>query len=386
MGGTEVANAARTVEYLSAGLANNAQGHWIIQQCDLCSVLYRLNGGDCMDPDVFVSPATDPAPWYDPTEPGSTSFLGVLIIGFTGYDSTATRVVTPRIQGLGGATFSGQRRKPREWRFRAALVSADDSGAEYGLRWLTSVLETTPCADCTTTDLTVRLVCPPGDCSDDSLGEWHSYEVVLTDGPKEVEQFSPRPADYADSLVGWRDCIIVEWVMAAGNPFLYKLGQECLSPEIVGVDAPCNDFCDFFFGPPGSAHVCDITTPMRGVIAPVYTFDTSSGMNEVLLGAFVTAPLGSDPGDPVFEMALTGIPRNSEVVVDCALRTITVLDFATGITQDGQYLIDLSDGRVLQWPQAAACDDITCFTARTAHPCSQGGDTTVQIDTKVREG
>lgn len=216
--GTEVCNSARTIEYLRNGLAQGSQGKWILGSGQMCSVLYRTAPGSSR---TFISPASDPAPWYDTDEPGATSFLGAIMLGIKGYDGTATRAVTGRIVGLGGGTFGGQHRLPRVWQFRAAMISADDSGAEYGLRWLTSVLEASACAECDTCDLSVRLVCPPDDASNDDLGLWTSYEVALTQGPYEVTQFIDQDFD-TDNLAGCRDIVIVEWQMTAGNPFLYK--------------------------------------------------------------------------------------------------------------------------------------------------------------------
>lgn len=360
------------------------QGHWILGDGDLCKILYRLNGGDCVNPPGFVSPAADPAPWYQPTLGESTSFLGMFMLGIQGYDSTIQRTVTPRVQGLGGGTFMQQSRQPRTWKFRAALVSADAAGADYGLRWLTNLLSTTPCGPCDVCDLTIRMFCPPDDCSDDDAGVRTSYDVALVDGPHEVEQFAPRPGSLADTLAGCRDLVVVEWTMAAGNPFLYHAAEPCLAAVTVGGFPACNDFCDFFFGPPGTPHCCTVTPPPIGVIAPIYTFESVSGMNGLLLGAYETCPVGSDEGDPVYELALSGLPANATVEVNCATRTITVS--AINGVFDGQSLIDLSDGRALQWPQAADCDLVTCFCARTAHPCSQGGDTTVAISTQLREG
>src|SRR5947209_6297333 len=99
--GVEISNAARTVAYLRAGLANTLQGHWELGPGGLCSVLYRLNGGTCITPEVFASPAADPAPWYDPLEPGAHDFLGFVLLDIEGYDSTLRRTVVPRIQGFG---------------------------------------------------------------------------------------------------------------------------------------------------------------------------------------------------------------------------------------------------------------------------------------------
>jgi len=307
------------------------------------------------------------------------------MLGIQGYDSTITRTVTPKVQGLGGGTFMQQTRVPRTWKFRAALISADAAGADYGLRWLTNVLSATSCGPCQLCNLSVRMYCPPQDGSDDDAGLRISYDVALVDGPHEVEQFAPRPADLQDSLAGCRDLIVVEWTMAAGNPYLYHAPVAGLAAEIVGTFAPCNDFCDFFFGNPGTPHCTTVTSPAIGVVAPIYTFHSTSGMNGLLLGAYETCPVGGDEGNPVYELALSGIPAACTVEVNCATRAITVTA-GDGSVSDGQSLIDLSDGRALQWPQAADCDAVTCFCARTAHPCSQGGDTTVAIQTQLREG
>lgn len=386
--GVETANAARTLAYMRQGLADTMQGHWVIGVGDLCGVLYRLNGGDCVTPDVFVSPQADPAPWYDANEPGSATFLGVVLLDMDGFDSTLTRVVTNRIQGLGGASFSGQRRNPRTWKFQAALVSADDAGAEYGLRWLTSALKTSECDSCATGDLTVFLACPPEDCADETLGMWTSYDVVLDSGPFETEKWAPKPASLQGVLGGCRDFVVVEWTMTAGNPFLYKPAEVCLEAEILGVETKCSDICDFLFGDPGEPHCCHVNPPAIGTVAPIFTFDSQEGMNSILLQAFSQCPSTTE-GTPELQMEISGVPTLGTVIVDCARRKITIIepDPDTGdlVVSDGQHLLVIGDTGI-QWLESRDCDDIYCFCARTAHPCSQGGDTTVQIETQYREG
>jgi hypothetical protein len=101
--GVEVANVARTLSYLRRGLGNTMQGHWILGGGEVCGVLYRLNGGDCLLPDVFVSPTADPAPWYDPDEPGAATFLGVILTDITGYDSPS------RVRTTSGSEASAAR-------------------------------------------------------------------------------------------------------------------------------------------------------------------------------------------------------------------------------------------------------------------------------------
>lgn len=389
VGGVEVANAARTIEYLRNGLGDTMQGHWILGPGSLCGVLYRENGGSCGTPEVFVSPAADPAPWYDATEPGSASFLGVVLLDLSGYDSTVVRPFQARVGGLGGASFADMRRGPRTWKFRAALISGDDAGAEYGLRWLTNILEASACDTCATTDIAVRLTCPPSDCSDDTQGKWTSYEIALVDGPHLVEQWSPRGQDFQDTMAGCRDFIIAEWTMVAGNPFLYKPEEECLPAEIVGDDVACTDICDFLFGDPGEPHCCTITPPERGTLGAIFTLQSISGMNNVLLGAYEDCPSGTFEGDPVYLMEISGVPAGGTVVVDGGRQTITVTtqDPDTGelVTTNGETLIVPGESGV-QWVVARDCDTVTCFCARTAHPCSQGGDTLVSISTQLREG
>lgn len=382
-GDVEIANVARTVEYLRNGLGS-ARGPWELSDCGVCPVLYTLDSDDCT-PATFVSPAADPAPWYDATQPGASTFLGITLLDMSGYDSTVTREVSPRTQGLGGAAFSGQRRNPRTWKFRAALVSADDVGAEYGLKWLTKALQASSCSTCDTGNLTVRLVCPPENCTDDTLGQWMSYDVVLTEGPTEVEKYAPGGGQ--DALYGCRDLVIVEWTMVAGNPLLYKPPVQCLSPEILGETVECTDICDFLFGAPGEAHCCTVAPPARGTLGAIFTIQSVSGMNGVLLGAYANCPTGSED-NPVLEMELSHIPAGGTVVVNSARRTITITtpDADGGlVTADGQSLLVL-DERALEWIEARNCDDITCFCARTAHPCSLGGDTLVTIETQLREG
>jgi len=359
--------------------------------------------GSCT-PLIFGSPSADPAPWYDADEPGSATFLGVVLLDIDGYDSTIVRSIAERTAGLGGGVFGSQRRSPRVWRFRAALVSADPAGAEYGLRWLTSVLQASACDTCETCDLTVRLLCPDADCSDESQGQWTSYDVALTSGPTEVETFAPGSPE--DALAGCRDLVIVEWTMTAANPFLYRPAEVCTNPAIIGFEDPaCEDLYSapgaFYpaslpvgsaLQPPGGtvgeAICCQVTPPARGVLGAIFTLDSPSGMGSVLLEAHVQCPATDD--EPVLQMQLSEIPMDSVVVVDGARHTVTVttVDPLTleETTTDGLYLVTLPVGRGLEWIEVRDCDDLHCVCARIADGCAGGADTTVQISTQIREG
>lgn len=374
--GIEVANAARVLSYLRNGLGNSMQGHWELSNTDVASVLYRLNGGTCLSPDVFRSPALDPAPWYDPTEPGSATFLGMVLMPYSGYDGQVKRNVTQRMGGLGGGVASAQYRQPRTWTFKGVLVSADDAGAEFGLRWLTSVLETGDCDTCLTSSMIVRLVSPPDDCSDDTLGEWFAYQSVLTAGPTETDAASP-PA-----MGGCRDWVDVEFTIVSANPYLYKRPEVCLEAQPLDTcdTGPCTDICTFLSGA-GTAPCCTIEPPLRGTLGAIFTLAAGpTGYGQVEL------QMRANCGDltSLKSLRLTGIPENSTVEVNCATHTITVAA-ADGTITDGQYLIDLDPGQTVEWIEIAYCDTAACICIDSLD--STPGDTAeVEISTQYREG
>jgi hypothetical protein len=394
--GLEIANSARTLEYLRAGLGNTTFGHWEVGNGQLCSVLYRQNGGTCAVPDKYKTPALDPAPWYDAKEPGSSQFLGLALLDIQGWDSTLYRATAPRLTAMGGGTFGGQHRNLRPWKFRGVLVSSGDVGAEYGLRWLTDVLQASACDTCSTCSMSVRLTCPPADCSDDTQGEWFSYEVALIDGPHEVEPWGPsRMRTDSDVLAGCRDYVTVEFTLAAGNPYLYKRPKACLSATMTQVST-CTDICDFLFGSPGQAVCCSVAPPVRGTLGSIYTLTPSgssgASFGGVILEAYAQCPGsagGSNPAVAELSIELSAIPAYSTVVVDSAKHTITVATFdpVTGKTTvtDGQYLVVLPKGRSIQWLEVRDCDDITCFCIRTSSPCSSG-TLNILVQTQAREG
>lgn len=386
LNGVQVGNGARTVGYLRRGLAG---GRWELGPASPCSVLYRLNGGTCLHPETFVSPTADPAPWYDSTEPGSATFLGLVLLDIEGYDSTIQRAVSPRLVGLQGGSLGAQRRVPREWKFRGVMVSGDGAGAEYGLRWLTGVLQSSVCDGCASGTLKVRLSCPPTDCSNDAAGEWTSYDVALTDGPHETQKYAEPDPGF---LGGCRDWVVVEFTLTAANPYLYKRPVTRDTITFTANAGACTDICAFLFSGAGSPHCVPVTVPARGTVGSIFTFVTTTGFSGMLLEAYAVCPGsgGSSSPDPVLRMELAGIPAASTVVVNAATHVITVtyLDPDTGlpVTIDGQYLIVISDTQPLQWIEAAYCDSITCLCVRTAEDGCADGTVIVTVQTQAREG
>lgn len=386
--GMEVSNAARTLSYLRRGLGR--AGVWEIGPGDVCSVLYRDPATSSCVPRVFTSPSIDPAPWYDPSEPGSSSFLGFHLLDIDGYDGVAYRATTNRLSGLGGATFSRQHRHPRTWKFRGALISRDDDGAEFGLRWLEDVLQASDCADCALGSLTVRLACPPDDCSNDLLGMWTSHEVALTDGPTIVDKGALYPSDMQDVLGGCQDFVVVEFTLTAGNPFLYKPPVLCLQTTL-SQNLVCSDICSFLFGSPGSAVCCVVQPPTRGVLGSIITMQSVGGMGDMVLQAYEGCPGASGSGSGsgsgstlVAQIEISGVPANSTVIVDSSLHSITLID-ANGNASDASGLVVLAENQGIQWLEVRDCDAINCICVSASSPCASGS-VNVTVQTQEREG
>jgi hypothetical protein len=237
LNGLEIANGARTNEYIRRGLAGP---YWQVGEQGDCSVLWRELA--CLDPaSCFVSPAADPAPWYSPDIPASAKFLGVLIPDLhPWFDGLASRAVTPRASGLGGASIGPMHDDPRPLVTEGWLVAEDAAGIEYGRRWLQYVLGQA-CDPCNLAVARIRSHCPPDDGSDDTEGEWLVYEVGLTAGVK----YTGGQSGPGGNLWGCENMMAISWTLETGIPYLYGRDVTCtsgsLNPEACSAD--CLDFC-----------------------------------------------------------------------------------------------------------------------------------------------
>jgi hypothetical protein len=157
-----------------------------------------------------------------------------------------------------------------------------------------------------TCDLTVRLVCPPDDCTDDSLGEWVSYEVALVDGPKETEPWAPKPSMLTtlDRLPRPRRRRVDDGrrqpvpLQAAGR-VPRRRDRRRVRDVQRHLRLPLRR--------PRHAALLLVTPPDKGVVAPIFTFSSVSGMNTILLEAWPTCPDATAPAaEPVLQMHSPG--------------------------------------------------------------------------------
>lgn len=238
-GGTEVINAARTAAYVAHEMPTFG-----LSNCVRCEDL-RLALGD----DPYTTPLVDAPAWFDERNPDSWNFYGLYPLSVEGIeDSTVTSTVT-QLTG-DGAVMSAPRHAGREISFSALLIGADDAAVSYGLTWLRSALEGSPCRPdgaCTGDHLCFYSACPPVctdadptgspkrfTCEDGQItatGRWCAldyertmYRVTVTDGPTIVERYN--------TSVG--SMIRVQWTVTAGVPWAYSTAIKVVDSDGTG--------------------------------------------------------------------------------------------------------------------------------------------------------
>lgn len=374
----EISNGARTTQYLRLGLGGlGFQVGPAAGGCD-CSIQWRDLGCDSQE-ECFISPADDPAPWYDPTDPASGDFLGMLIPDMRAwFNGLAQRNVTNRLSGLGGASLGPMHQDPRPLPAAATLCARNQPGIEYGRRWLQQVLSAL-CDPCALSIAELRSYCPPCDGSDDNAGMWLVYEVGLTAG----HQISVNPPA-GGGPIGCQQIMPIELTLTAGNPFLYKPPVVCieasLNPENCG-DA-CLDFCHWLQDAPPPVQ-CQIDPPVIGTLASIFTITAGDGLTdltlEILADCTPSAALA-----PLAVLNIPELPAGSVLEINSALETVTYTA-PDGSTIDGIGFIALPFGQGMPWLAVGNCNQGNCVSAQLASICNSDCTSRIEIATQLRE-
>jgi hypothetical protein len=374
--GLELANGARTIQYIRNGLAGDS---WSATGGCTCSVLWRELGCDSEE-ECFVSPAVDPAPWYDAAIPASADYLGILIPDLAAwFDGQAQRNVSPVISGLGGASLGPMFQTPRDLVTSGVLVAASAAGIEYGRRWLQNVMSRL-CDPCALSQARIRSHCPPCDGLDDESGEWFVYDLGLTEGIKKTAG-GPTPPP------GCGDRLNVEFTLLAGNPYLYKRDVTCLAETPLNPDAcspDCIDFCRWLTESPDPVF-CIVDPPSIGVLGTVITITSGTGIHnltvETLDNCAGSAALGTVTGS----ILIPELPADSTLVIDSSRRKITYPGPAD-VPMDGTGFISLPSGFGVPWLEIGNCNPAGCISAFLSAICDTDCTPTITIDTRLREG
>lgn len=362
--GLEVMEPGRFLDYHAAGLTKS-----ILIAGALSEMAYlNINGGG---PETYVSPADDPAPWYDPAQPASIEFLGMLAAALPGgYDSPATRSVTPRGGAIQGGSFDPEQLQPREHAWAAHMFASTPRGLDYGKKWLADVLGQV-CVSCGVCDSAVRLYAPD-DATVWEDGRWLQYEVSTTDGP----HFDDKN-EYVT---------LATWTVVAGNPYLFKEPVNVINgvPLIApGAPGDCIDFATWFCGDLGVDNTCvAIDPPTIGQLAPIITLDASDGAGSGIHILMYDDCPGGEPGVDPRGIMVPRLEQGWTLAIDSAKGVINATD-PNGNLVSGSNMVEAT-GHADPFIVVSDCDDTGCICVGVDHACNQGENVTVTIDVQWR--
>ncbi|MEU1815128.1 hypothetical protein ABZ543_08015 [Streptomyces roseifaciens] len=231
----------------------------------------------------YTDPETDQAPWFDADVPESAEFAGFLLLSVEGLDDyPVKRTVSNAITG--GGSIGPARVLPRTMVFTGILLAATCCGVDYGLHWLTEVLQGCAGASCDGDCMTLYNCCPPEEMTPECFADEHRRSVrrvVLVDGPNVVAR-SGTGCTAGECSIG-ADILTVEFTLVAATPWLWSdpvpvaeflplainSGDECVTWCINGTvnGATCvqtQDFCGLTssVSMPVSNGPCSLTWPV----------------------------------------------------------------------------------------------------------------------------
>jgi hypothetical protein len=182
----EIINSARAYAY-----ACNVGMTWL-SDCDICeSTGTVLPGGP-----EYSNPKDDLAPWYDPDDPDTEKFLGVMGLEVIGAEDS-TRTATVTAAATGGGVISALSFKPRTMTVRVLAMAEDECGMQIGLNWLR--LQYAANQNNCTGDVMTFFDCCPCVCVNEGLGQicWIDHYREIPGDPENCE-VDWWPSTYAE--------------------------------------------------------------------------------------------------------------------------------------------------------------------------------------------
>lgn len=337
MGGTEVANAARTFAYVNnLGLPR--------------AIVNTSCGCDVYD-EGYTYPADDPAPWYEPTRPESEDFLG-----FYAYDISLEpvmgRATNPRVTG--GSVIGANRFNHRLIPVNGILIARSALGMAYGERWLNEVLRGGVCSEgCAADDIEILPACPePG--YDEETYFRYLHSSALIDGPLF------RQADGVSA-----ECYVQEAVftLASEWPWLYHPESICVENEMVD---------------PGLSPHCLFTTPTwmgdGTFYIEVAIADDVDEPGEITITGRVSleddCPVGppTDAAVPCFEYVIPEftIDPGDKIIIDGTRRQVLYYDATSKRAKGGMSKLQFEGP--FRWPDVPPCTSVCVSVDMSTEP------------------
>lgn len=193
--------------------------------------LVRFEVLDCIidpfEPAVFVDPATDEAPWYDPSNACSEEFFGFI--------TNSVKIGNPfkrKIKDtINGGFIQTRNLNAREIVIRGWIVSSSECGTQYGIDWLQTSFDPDNCnkGNCKLPDLALSVCC---DSEDPTKGTRVLRQVAPVTGVKDLDPDSDYRCCRAE----------VEIKLAAQDPHFWS-EKKTLASGITIEDDPIPNWC-----------------------------------------------------------------------------------------------------------------------------------------------
>lgn len=237
--GGELWNTARLAAYL-ANVGSPFHSGASVCGCETLTpvVLGETDG-------VYDTPATDPAPWYDPDHPVTGEFLGFMPLALSGLDDNPrARTVTGAVGG--GGVFGPVRELPRTVTVTGLLIGATCCGSEFGLTYLAEALAGCTGDACDGDCLTMYDCCPEAGLTPAQFNAQHrrTYRrAALVSGPTVTGRVGSGTCTRGTcGAVG--DIIEVEFVIVIAAPWPWTDTTELLDVTLPATGTgDCIDWC-----------------------------------------------------------------------------------------------------------------------------------------------
>lgn len=384
IGGIELANDIRTQQYIRQGLLNDPRvtvalrkdvtsgaGYVDVYDDSYIEDPYWSQALKCYcgdyDEGPYVSPATDPAPWYEPARAESEDFIG-LILEQVDVGSVLSRSLTPNSNG--GGTLGRMIPRPRVIACSGIMFAASRAAMNYGARWLTDVLQGTYCTDgCASDEAIILPACsvdaeeltPPLVTGTDTQFRT-LFDVGIADGPvfERVTEMSP-------------ECLVqrVSFQLVAAQPYLFAPETVCVEDELLfsGDDVCCEVNTEEWVG----------DTTMRIELSSPDTH--LSGSVTVTAKVLISGACADiDPNlQPCWSYTVPEFEKGGRLVIDGPRRQVVYHNPTTKLPEGGHGKLTLNGPFV--WPDIPPCTNVCVCVEHTG----LSGRTSVTIESFPRE-
>lgn len=347
------------LEFAGVELSNGARVSRYVTDAGVTGLSLPTNCGCAAIDEGYMSVASDPAPWYEPTRPESEEFLGFFAHTMR-LLPVSTRAVTPT--GRLGSYISPPALSGQQVQVTGALIAETARGMAYGQRWLREVLRGSNCSGggCATDTACILEACP--DDPTDLSGLRTLVDVGCIDGPTMAPVGVPE-----------QNLMEVSFNLVSSKPWSFAPLDTCVDAETLVAGA--------------TALSCALTTP-QWMGEGVFVIDLTNIDSAATTGITITGRIsldGSCPvtGDglsvpPAFTYTIPSLGPEDRIVIDGMRRQANYYDASEKVASSALPYMSWEGG--FPWPEVGACTTMCIEVSSTG-----GGDMEVTVQTALRE-